>query len=79
MYLKILRILAKMTQAEAAAAVGVTQAALSDWEKGKYKPSPAAVAKLAAVSNVSEAEIVKAVQDAANNAEKHREENYESM
>ena len=73
MQLKILRILAKLTQAEAAAAVGVTQAALSDWEKGKYKPSPAAVAKLAAVYNVSEAEIVKAVQAAAEDAEKQNE------
>lgn len=74
MQLKILRILARMTQAEAATAVGVTQAALSDWEKGKYKPSPAAVAKLATIYNVSEAEIIKAVQEAAENAEKHRED-----
>ena len=73
MQLKFLRILAKMTQAEAATAVGVTQAALSDWEKGKYKPSPAAVAKLATVYNVSEAEIVKAVQEAVSNAEREKE------
>ena len=73
MQLKILRILARLTQAEAAAAVGVTQAALSDWEKGKYKPSPAAVAKLAEVYNVSEEEIVKAVLEAENH-EKQRKE-----
>ena len=73
MQLKILRIMARMTQAEAATAIGVTQAALSDWENGKYKPSPAAVAKLAAVYNVSEAEIVKAVQEAAEDAEKHND------
>ena len=36
MKLKILRVMARMTQAEAAAAAGVTQAALSDWEKRKY-------------------------------------------
>lgn len=74
MQLKIMRILARLTQAEAAEAVGVNQSTISDWEKGEYKPSPAAVAKLATIYNVSEAEIIKAVQEAAENAEKHREE-----
>lgn len=64
MRLKILRLMANLTQAEAAAAVGVTQAALSDWENGKYKPSPAAISKLAEVYRVTEAEILKAVEDA---------------
>lgn len=64
MRLKILRLMANFTQAEAAAAVGVTQAALSDWENGKYKPSPAAINKLAEVYRVTEAEILKAVEDA---------------
>ena len=63
MQLKILRVMANMTQAEAAAAVGVTQAALSDWENGKYKPNPTAVTKLAEAYRVTEAEVVQAVVD----------------
>ena len=64
MKLKILRVMARMTQAEAAAAAGVTQAALSDWEKGKYKPSQKARDKLAKAYNVSLEEIVNAIEDA---------------
>ena len=70
MQLKILRVMANLTQAEAAAEVGVTQAALSDWENGKYKPSPAAITKLAEVYRVTVAEIVKAVEDALCKAKK---------
>ena len=62
MQLKILRVMAALTQAEAAAEVGVNQATISDWERGEYKPSPEAVAKLARVYSVTEAKIVKAVE-----------------
>ena len=62
MHLKILRVMANLTQAEAAAKVGVTQAALSDWENGKYRPSPAAISKLAEVYNVTEADVLKAIE-----------------
>ena len=63
MQLKILRVIAGKTQAEAAAEVGVTQAALSDWENGKYKPSPTAISKLAQAYRVTEDYIVQAVVD----------------
>ena len=70
MQLKILRVMANLTQAEAAAEVGVTQAALSDWENGKYKPGPAAITKLAEVYRVTVAEIVKAVEEAISRPKK---------
>lgn len=60
--LKILRIRADLTQAEAAEVAGVSQSVVSDWENGKYKPSPAAREKLAEAYGVSLAEIVKAVE-----------------
>ena len=62
MQLKILRVMARKTQAEAAEAAGVRQSVVSDWENGKYKPSPAAREKLAEAYGVSLAEIVKAVE-----------------
>jgi transcriptional regulator with XRE-family HTH domain len=62
MQLKILRVMARMTQAEAAEACGVSQANISGWERGDYKPSPAAREKLAEAYGVSLAEIVKAVE-----------------
>lgn len=68
MHLKILRVMANLTQAEAATAVGVTQAALSDWENGKYKPSPAVISKLAEAYRVTEADILRAIE--ATNAAK---------
>lgn len=69
MQLKILRVMANMTQAEAAAAVGVTQAALSDWENGKYKPSPAAITKLAETYRVTSSVIADAVEAASTEKE----------
>lgn len=71
MELKILRIKARMNQAEAAEKVGVTQAALCDWENGKYKPKPASVAKLAELYGVSEARILKAVDEAVKEAKQN--------
>lgn len=62
MQLKILRVMANLTQAEAAAKVGVTQAALSDWENGKYKPSPAAITKLAEAYRVTSSAIADAIE-----------------
>lgn len=64
MDLKILRVMARKTQAEAAEAVGVSQVTVSDWENGKYKPSANAREKLAEAYGVSLAEIVKAVEEA---------------
>lgn len=69
MQLKILRVMANLTQAEAAAKVGVTQAALSDWENGKYKPSPAAITKLAETYRVNSSVIADAVEAASTEKE----------
>lgn len=66
MLLKVLRVLARKTQAEAALDVGVTQAAVSKWESGKLKPSASARAKLAAAYGVTVAEINEAVDGATN-------------
>ena len=71
MELKILRIKARMNQAEAAEKVGVTQAALCDWENGKYKPKPVFVARLAELYGVSEAKILKAVDEAVKEAKQN--------
>ena len=66
MELKILRIRAGLSQAEAGKLAGVNQATVSCWERGDYKPSPAVRARLADAYGVSLAEIVRAVeQDAA--------------
>lgn len=65
MNLKILRVMANLTQAEAAKAAGVNQATISDWERGEYKPGPSAVSRLAAAYHVSDADILKAVEDAS--------------
>lgn len=66
MLLKVLRVLAKKTQAEAALEVGVSQVTVSKWESGKFKPSASARAKLAAAYGVSVAEINEAVDGATN-------------
>lgn len=63
MHLRILRVMARLTQAEAAAMAGVTQAALSDWENGKYKPSPTAREKLANAYNVSLEDLTNAIEE----------------
>lgn len=68
MQLKILRVMAALTQAEAAAELGVTQAVISYFETGKAKPNPTQVAKLAKAYCVSEAKIVKAVEATARKA-----------
>lgn len=62
MNLKILRVLAGLTQAEAAKKVGVSQVALSAWELGQYKPSAASVSRLAEAYGVSEAKILKGIE-----------------
>lgn len=64
MHLKVLRVLAKMTQAEAASATGVNQATISDWERGEYRPSKAAQEKLAEAYGVGLDEIEQAVEEA---------------
>lgn len=66
MLLKVLRVLARKTQSEAALEVGVTQATVSNWESGKLKPSASARAKLAAAYGVTVAEINEAVDGATN-------------
>lgn len=66
MLLKVLRVLAKKTQAEVAFEVGVSQVAVCKWESGKFKPSASARAKLAAAYGVSVAEINEAVDGATN-------------
>lgn len=63
MNLKILRVMAKLTQAEAAEKVGVNQATISDWERGNYKPSAASISKLAVAYNVDAFDVLKAVED----------------
>ena len=68
MQLKILRVMANLTQAEAAAAVGVNQATVSDWENGKYKPNPTAISRLAQAYRVTEAYILQAVVDTMDKA-----------
>lgn len=68
MQLKILRVLANMTQAEAAEAAGVNQATVSDWENGKYRPSPISISKLANAYKVTDAEVLKAVADTMDKA-----------
>lgn len=68
MELKILRIKARMSQAEAAEAVGVNQATVCYWERGEFKPKPVFVAKLAELYGVSEAKILKAVDEAVKEA-----------
>lgn len=62
MNLKVLRVMARMTQEEAANKVGVTQASLSDWERGQYKPSAASVSRLAEAYGVSVHEILKGIE-----------------
>lgn len=71
MELKILRIKARMSQAEAAEKVGVNQATVCCWERGEYKPKPASVAKLAEIYGVSEVTILNAVKEAAKEAKKN--------
>lgn len=66
MLLKVLRVLARKTQAEAALAVGVSQVTVSKWESGKFKPSASARAKLATAYGVTVAEINEAVDGATN-------------
>lgn len=66
MLLKVLRVLARKTQAEAALEVGVSQVTVSKWESGKFKPSASARAKLAAAYGVSVAEINEAVANTTN-------------
>ncbi|MEE3458264.1 MAG: helix-turn-helix transcriptional regulator [Candidatus Faecousia sp.] len=66
MLLKVLRVLARKTQAEAALEVGVSQVAVSRWESGKLKPSASSRAKLAAAYGVSVAEINEAVDGSTN-------------
>lgn len=59
--LKVLRVMANLSQSDAAAKVGVSQSVISDWESGKYKPSPTAIAKLAEAYKTTEAVIVQSV------------------
>lgn len=66
MLLKVLRVLARKTQAEAALEVGVSQVTVSKWESGKFKPSASTRAKLAAAYGVTVAEINEAVDGATN-------------
>lgn len=66
MLLKVLRVLARKTQAEAALEVGVSQVTVSKWESGKIKPSASARSKLAAAYGVSVAEINEAVANTTN-------------
>ena len=66
MLLKVLRVLARKTQAEAAFECGVSQVTVSKWESGKYKPSASSRAKLAVAYGVSVAEINEAVDGATN-------------
>lgn len=62
MNLKVLRVMAHLTQAEAAERVGVSQGVVSDWERGQYKPSAASVSRLAEVYGVSVREILKGIE-----------------
>ena len=62
MNLKILRVMARLTQAEAAEKVGVNQATISDWERGNYKPGAASISKLAFAYNVDISDVLKAVE-----------------
>lgn len=66
MLLKVLRVLARKTQAEAALEVGVSQVAVCKWESGKFKPRASARAKLAAAYGVTVAEINEAVANTTN-------------
>jgi len=62
MNLKILRVMARLTQTEAAEKVGVNQATISDWERGNYKPGAASISKLAVAYNVNVSDILEAVE-----------------
>lgn len=62
MNLKVLRVMANLTQAEAAKKVGIAQSVLSDWERGQYKPSAASISRLAEAYGVSEAKILKGIE-----------------
>lgn len=62
MNLKVLRVMANLTQAEVAEKLGVNQATVSGWEQGQYKPSAASVARLAEAYGVSEAKILKGIE-----------------
>lgn len=66
MLLKVLRVLARKTQAEVAFEVGVSQVTISKWESGKFKPSASSRAKLAAAYGVTVAEINEAVDHTKN-------------
>lgn len=66
MLLKVLRVLARKTQAEAAFEVGVSQVTVSKWESGKFKPSASSRAKLAVAYGVTVAEINEAVNNIKN-------------
>ena len=61
MELKILRIRARLSQAEAAEAIGVNQAVLSRWEIGKTKPTEENVKKLSELYGVCPDVVRKAV------------------
>ena len=71
MNLKILRVMARLTQAEAAEKVEVNQATISDWERGNYKPGAASISKLAVAYNVNVSDILEAV-EATNEARGRR-------
>lgn len=62
MNLKVLRVMANLTQAEVAEKLGVNQATVSGWEQGQYKPSAASVARLAEAYGVSVHEILKGIE-----------------
>lgn len=62
MNLKVLRVMANLTQAEVAEKLGVNQATVSGWEQGQYKPSAASVSRLAEAYGVSEAKILKGIE-----------------
>lgn len=62
MNLKVLRVIANLTQAEVAEMLGVNQATVSDWERGQYKPSAASVSRLAEAYGVSVHEILKGIE-----------------
>ena len=58
-----LRVTAGFTQAGVAKMIGVTQGAISSWEKNKKKPSLDKIPQLARLYGVSEQEIISACMD----------------
>ena len=69
--LKQLRLLAGLTQKEAARLIGVSPVSLCKWESGVFKPTPDKREKLASIYNVS----ISTINDTINKGEHYEKLN----